>query len=284
MTEKVKILTPKNLVEIFGGTPDFHKRMLKTATKYGLSGQYIHKGFEGDFVLYESELDEYKKLLTRTVSLTKNNPLRSSFYSTQDLSELFGNSSVQFYIKTLKELYNKIESEIPCGLNNGDIIMSYLRGKNSETNYTYLLKKDALKKYAEIIQKPINNEYKWLGYSDLRKLGLSQTKISQALDWAHKQVQSGNDIGLSLDDIKISHAGRKSISGRAYNIKSTALDAFITATGLKTKSNTKMSKSHKGHETNKSTRFKSASQRVVDAWGEEWTTTYSRMPRDNNDR
>lgn len=289
MTGKIKLLYSADLAKIFGGDEKWHKRILKNKYEIRVPKQYIHTSATGEIGLYENGLTEYENVFILLVGMTKTHPWRHDYYSIDELGDQFGLSRGNKFNLTLAGLYEKIESGIDCGLKKGDIIKAGSRQRRySGHSYVYYLKKDALQKFSEIVREPLSGQYVWLGYMDLRKLGYGpQAKIPEVLQWAYDQVQQGNDIGLSSDDIRTSKNGNSRF-GVAYQIKSTALDAFVAATGLRNPTKDKMQKQDELKEENKIptkvTEFKSASQKIRDAWGYEWTTTYSRMPLGKDDR
>lgn len=253
--------------------------------------QYVHTSATGEIGLYENGLTEYENVFILLVGVASTHPWRHDYYSIDELGDQFGLSRGNKFNQTLASLYEKIESGIDCGLQKNDIIKTASRQRrNSGYPYVYYLKKDALQKFSEIVQEPLIGEYVWLGYMDLRKLGYApQIKIPEVLQWAYDQVKQGNDIGLSSDDIRISKNGNSRF-GVAYQIKSTVLDAFVAATGLRNPKKDKMKKQEELKEANKIknptkvTEFKSASQTIRDAWGNEWTTTYTQIPHGKDDR
>lgn len=285
MAGETQLLTLNQLASMFGGDEAFHKKVLENKFKFHISDKYIkHSDFGGIF-LSKDGLSEYEEVLTMLLGLTERHPWREQFYTIENLLVEFGSSNKLKFHDKLKDLYNKLEAGIDCGLNKGDIIKTAKRIKKGDDPYVYYLKKEALQRFSDVIHLPLKHGYKWLGTGALKVMGFRQIHVPEALKWAYEQIQLGNDIGLKPSDMRVTHSHKaRSENGITYNIKSTALDQFIKATGLKRPGKTDTETTIEDNENNKAAKFKSASQIVHDALGFEWTQTYTRTPNNNDER
>ena len=185
----------------------------------------------------------------------------------------------------LQKLYNNLQNGIECGMNKGDIIT--IKNINSKLSDIILLKETALERYINVtglerVQSSQELIPEYLGVYAAHDIFVTTTaKLPKLFKTVYDDLRSGK---IKTDFLpRDAIIKTKTPKGEKYSIKKdiNVIKSFASLCGIKLRKNFS---SLEEAPSSKSAKFQSASQTVRDAWGDEWTTTYSRMPRGNNDR